>query len=173
MKTLIAAIVSLAAGFGIGCLVMYKPVPIGTQQIDSTALMDLSNHLSTATNQVATAAQREGDLKDQIANLNSALSAANDQITKLTPLAAQARKVPVKISRRNGFTGLVYQFSNLSGKSIRMNVTLGNGGSSKKFSFVADTTFPNEIGKLEGWQGASGDTVTVESAGYDPVVINF
>jgi len=159
MKLIVVSVLSLIVGVIIGTALAYKPLPAGTQQVDSIQLMDLTNKIEIA--------------QMKLSNATNELAAANDRISKLAPVAERAMEVPVKITRRAGVTGIVYQFSNLSGKPLRFTVSFANGSVAKKFTFVADTAFPKEIGRLEGWQGASGDTVTVDSAGYDPVTQNF
>jgi len=86
------------------------------------------------------------------------------------PVAQAKPPVPVELTFRKALigSGAVAQFKNNSGKLLSVEVKFSNPTfhTSKVFDFVLDPGKPLEIGHLEGWTMASGDTVEVSSSGF-------
>ena len=78
--------------------------------------------------------------------------------------------LPVDVKFRNALlgSGMVLQVQNKSGKPLMVVVSLKNPTTQQEKSFRLDIS-PNgdkEIGHLEGWVLASGDTIKVSNASY-------
>lgn len=112
-------------------------------------------------------------LSAQLADANSQLDAANQEIAEMKPDVERARTLPLVIIRRPALTGsgYVYRFRNLLRKPLALHVILSNPAFAQptEFHLVIDGGLFKEIGHVQGWSGAAGDTVKVECAGYDAV----
>ena len=122
--------------------------------------------------------QLQGQLGGAGASLraaNESLAASRAEVSRLLPLAAQARQMPVAVAKRKAMTGPgeVVVLENISHAPLRVSVTLAGGGQRKTFPLVLDPGRPAQIGHAEGWPVAVGDKVEVVSEGYDPIRKNI
>jgi hypothetical protein len=126
-------------------------------------------------------AQSKEDSQNEITLLRAQLSSARAEIAKLLPYAKRVREMPVKLSARKALmgSGLVLQVKSFSLTALPAKVTLISPtfGKTNTFDLVIDaaqvTPTTKEIGHAEGWAGAPGDWIIVESQGYDPVKEHF
>ena len=90
---------------------------------------------------------------------------------------AQLPDLPVEAGKRKALTGsgLVAQFENRSGKALPIQITFTNATfrRAKTFNHICEPKKVFEIGHLEGWNVATGDEVTIVSAGYKPLRLRF
>lgn len=130
---------------------------------------------------IATANTQSGNLQSQITAANdyaqkvqTQLDAANVTIAQLAPQAARARTLPLYVTWRRAMTGngKVIQIHNTSGKPLPISIEASNATfGTKSFNHVASENIPTEIGVMEGWDFAPGDSVKISSGGFDAQII--
>jgi hypothetical protein len=114
--------------------------------------------------------------KEQNASLTAQLAKANATIARNAPPAEPASDMPVHIVTRDSSltNGFVYRFKNDSTKTVSIKITFANPArTTRVFERTINPLLYQEIGHLEGWPGAAGDTVTIECPGYAPVSKTF
>ncbi|MGD0059582.1 MAG: hypothetical protein ABSD58_09215 [Verrucomicrobiia bacterium] len=153
---------------------MKNPVTI----ILSVAVVVVSAGAALLYSQTQKLQSANSKLTVQLADVNSELEAANQEIAQMKPDVERARAMPIMITlfRFPGFhTGREYYdsiiFHNTSPKPLALHVTLSNPASSKRMELplVIDGGKRKGIRSSDGWSGSEGDVVKVECAGYDPI----
>jgi septal ring factor EnvC (AmiA/AmiB activator) len=148
-------------------------------ELESTKLQmaAVKRELSKTKDELAKANEELKKTQEELAATKEQLSKAKDEILVLAPDAKRARQMPVLVGRRtaNLGSGYVLQIRNTSGKQFPVKVTLSNPtfGKTKEYDLVIEPGMVKEIGHLEGWKGAEGDQIKLESQGYDPIEKKF
>jgi hypothetical protein len=130
-----------------------------------------------ATIPLRTIAQAKSDPDAKIAELEEKLKQAKAIIERLASDARRARELPINVTQRKAITGSgqVVHIESISSKTLPVKVTLINPtfGKTNVFDLTIDpariTPSTKEIGHLEGWAGAPGDLIMLESQGFDPI----
>ncbi len=149
---------------------------LSTQLTGTNSKLDaLQSANSNLTAQLTEANSQFTSATSQLAEVSLQLDAANQEITQMRPEVQRARTMPIVITCREALlknNGYVYTFLNRSRTTLAFHVILTNPafGQPKEFHLVIDGGLSKEIGWYQGWPGASGDTIKVECAGYDPLV---
>lgn len=154
-------LLALTLGLGSGC-----DESRGKLHALESALAETQTQLATATT--------------QIANLREQLGTAQAKIDELSPLAAKARTLPIRVQRvqTGGSTNTVYQLQNLSGQTLAVKVKLRNATYqySKSLTCVLPAMRlapPFEIGPTNNWPSATGDILEMSSQGYDDLTVSY
>jgi septal ring factor EnvC (AmiA/AmiB activator) len=148
-------------------------------ELESTKLQmaGVKRELSKTKDELSKANEELKKTQEELASTKDQLSKAKEEIAALEPYAKKARQMPVSIGRRTASlgTGYVLQIRNTSGKPLSVKLSLSNPtfGKSKEYDLTIDPGMVKEIGHLEGWKGAEGDQIKLESAGYDSIAKNF
>jgi hypothetical protein len=81
--------------------------------------------------------------------------------------------MPVEVQERKAIIGDTYvvRIRNDSGKTLPVKVTLTSPtfNVTKSYTAVIAPNSYKEVGHTEGWAGAPGDKVVVESDGFEPM----
>jgi uncharacterized membrane protein len=106
---------------------------------------------------------------EQISALTTQLEDAEKQIAQLQPLAEKARVLPVitHLNKHALAAGYDLLTSNRSRESLRFRFTVEAMGRQRSYAAVIDG---GRFFILHGL--ASGDKITIESEGYDPVTVD-
>jgi hypothetical protein len=135
-----------------------------------------ANELADAKAEIVALRAQNHALADQLKSTTETLqktqdnlAQAMDEIHRLRPLAAKAVKMPVTLAKRKSITGSgeVLEVKNELRVALRVQVKLTAGTESKTFDLVIDAGKTKEIGRIQGWTLAPGDTVEISAAGYD------
>jgi len=102
-----------------------------------------------------------------------ALKGAKDDVKAEQERVAKLPEMPIQLSHRRAITGpgLVISFKNSSNRVIAVAATFRNPSLNQEKTVRIDLS-PNqvrEVGHLEGWTFASGDTIRVTHNDYRPL----
>lgn len=157
----ILLLLALTVGLGSGC-----GESSGKLRSLESALAETQAQLVTATTQVT--------------SLRAQLATAQKTIDELSPLAAKARTLPIRVQRvqTGGSTNAVYQLQNLSSQTLAVKVKLRNTTYqySKSLTCALPAMRPApafEIGPANNWPAAAGDVLEMSSQGYDDLTIAY
>jgi septal ring factor EnvC (AmiA/AmiB activator) len=166
--TIIISIALAVAGFAGGGICFLQSRSLHARLGDTTKQLQqaLSDLARTQTSLTAIEKQLDATKRE--------LAQARSQIAQLEPLAAKAREMPVSVGFRDALlgSGRVLIMHNKTGKPLSLIVTAMDATSkkTKTFRIVVDGGLSRELGYAEGWAFASGDSVELACAGYDPIV---
>ncbi len=117
--------------------------------------------------QLQTEQAKTAKLEEQVKQLEAELTEAQTELNTI------AHRMPIRVGVRRSemASGLVFQMKNTSGKPLSVKVTMSNPTFDRKkvYDLVLEPNIVKEIGHLEGWKGAAGDTVLIESEGFNPI----
>jgi hypothetical protein len=102
---------------------------------------------------------------------------AGDRAAQAAEAAARLPAMPVSIAYRKAVMGpgLVVIFKNQTQRSLSLSATFTNPTLHQQQTFRVDLApmGSREVGHLEGWNFASGDTVKLAHADYKPMLITL
>jgi len=85
--------------------------------------------------------------------------------------------LPVTVKERPALVGstLVAEFFNNSDRALPVKITFHSPtfGRTRIYDVILEPGRVKQIGHTDGWAGAKGDSIKVESAGYIPLEVRF
>jgi hypothetical protein len=139
--------------------------------VPKSELEKTQSDLADAQAKIAVLQQENATLQQENEATKSFLEQAEAEVAELKPLAAKARTLPIRWGVTKGIlaSGYVLIIHNETITPIRLDVTWTANGRTKPLpSFVLDGV---QYHRLPGL--APGDTLTIESEGFDPMTLTI